>query len=144
MEGKKLTPVAIYPEGSTTNGDYLISFKNGAFISCLPVQPMITYNHSHVLTIDGHLSMFMNLCKSPFNTLTFRLFPVFEPNEYFWKTHWEPVKDKVKKHQVYADTIREIMINNSKLKDGNKWKMEDRFEWMAIHNEISRDKLKME
>ena len=32
-------PIAIFPEGCTTNGKYLIEFKKGAFDSLLPVQP---------------------------------------------------------------------------------------------------------
>ena len=40
MAGKIKTKFCIFPEGSTTNGDYLISFKKGAFASLLPVQPM--------------------------------------------------------------------------------------------------------
>jgi hypothetical protein len=37
MEGKEKTQVYIFPEGTTTIGEYLISFKNGAFLSYLPV-----------------------------------------------------------------------------------------------------------
>jgi len=29
--------ILIYPEGTTTNGDYLISFKKGAFVNLAPV-----------------------------------------------------------------------------------------------------------
>ena len=70
------------------------------------------------------------------------MFPVFEPNEYFWKTHWEPNKDKEKKHTTYSRVIREIMLNNSRLKDGSKWSSEDRLEWIAFYKGVSKDKLK--
>lgn len=40
MEGKSKVPFMIYPEGSTSNGEYLMSFKKGAFFSLLPIQPM--------------------------------------------------------------------------------------------------------
>jgi lysophosphatidylcholine acyltransferase/lyso-PAF acetyltransferase len=32
-DGKVFPPVMIFPEGTTTNGKYLISFKKGAFES---------------------------------------------------------------------------------------------------------------
>lgn len=34
-------PLCIFPEGTTTNGRFLIPFKTGAFIEGLPVQPLI-------------------------------------------------------------------------------------------------------
>jgi len=35
------SPLAIYPEGGTTNGKYLIQFKRGAFTSLRAVKPII-------------------------------------------------------------------------------------------------------
>jgi lysophosphatidylcholine acyltransferase/lyso-PAF acetyltransferase len=49
MAGKTTKKFFIFPEGSTTNGDYLISFKKGAFSSLLPVQPVTAKCHSHVI-----------------------------------------------------------------------------------------------
>ncbi len=41
--------VMLFPEGTTTNGQAIISFKTGAFSPGLPVQPMIVrYPHKHV------------------------------------------------------------------------------------------------
>jgi hypothetical protein len=56
--------------------------------------------------------------------------PVFEPNEYFWKHHWEPNQATEKKVDTYTRVIREIMLKNSNLKDGNQWKFEDRFQFI--------------
>jgi lysophosphatidylcholine acyltransferase / lyso-PAF acetyltransferase len=33
--------ILIFPEGTTTNGSALISFKNGAFYPSKPVQPFV-------------------------------------------------------------------------------------------------------
>lgn len=33
-------PIIIFPEGTTTNQEALISFKAGAFVPGVPVQPM--------------------------------------------------------------------------------------------------------
>lgn len=41
--------VMLFPEGTTTNGKAIISFKTGAFSPGLPVQPMvIKYPHKYV------------------------------------------------------------------------------------------------
>lgn len=46
MAGKTRAKFCIFPEGSTTNGKYLISFKKGAFVSLNPVQPMTALSHA--------------------------------------------------------------------------------------------------
>ena len=38
MEGKKFPPILIFPEGTTTTGNYRISFKKGAFAHMFPVK----------------------------------------------------------------------------------------------------------
>ena len=38
-EGKNYSPICIFPEGTTTNGDHLIGFKRGAFQAMRTVQP---------------------------------------------------------------------------------------------------------
>ena len=35
------TPCLIFPEGATTNGNYIISFKRGGFYALRPVQPVV-------------------------------------------------------------------------------------------------------
>jgi uncharacterized protein YjcR len=38
--------------------------------------------------------------------VTMKEMPVFEPNEYFWKHHWDGKQDKV---VVYANALQKIM-----------------------------------
>jgi len=38
------SPLMIFPEGTTTNGNYLLKFKHGAFLSLLPVKPIFCFN----------------------------------------------------------------------------------------------------
>lgn len=35
-------PLLIFPEGTTTNGEGLVDFKRGAFVSGVPVRPVVT------------------------------------------------------------------------------------------------------
>ena len=55
---------------------------------------------------------------SPVFTLTIKEYPVFEPNEYFFKKHWDE-KSGEEKWEAYARVIRKIMSDsfNFKLTD---------------------------
>lgn len=91
-------PLLIYPEGGTTNGTGVIKFSKGAFDSLLPVKPVCMkywslrgqVAHGDCTSILWYFVYFMNnlLC-----TATLYELPVFEPNEYFWKNHWNPDKE---------------------------------------------------
>ncbi|XP_006656481.2 lysophospholipid acyltransferase LPEAT2 [Oryza brachyantha] len=50
--------VLLFPEGTTTNGKFLISFQHGAFIPGYPVQPVIVrYPHVHFDQSWGNISL---------------------------------------------------------------------------------------
>ncbi|KAK9910655.1 hypothetical protein M0R45_034609 [Rubus argutus] len=50
--------VLLFPEGTTTNGRFLISFELGAFISGYPIQPVIVrYPHVHFDQSWGYISL---------------------------------------------------------------------------------------
>lgn len=34
-------PILLFPEGTTTNGDFLLPFKTGAFLAGLPLRPVV-------------------------------------------------------------------------------------------------------
>jgi Acyltransferase len=40
-EGPHRRPILLFPEGTTTNGQYLLGFRTGSFIAGVPVQPII-------------------------------------------------------------------------------------------------------
>mmetsp|Transcript_1429 Transcript_1429/g.928 ORF Transcript_1429/g.928 Transcript_1429/m.928 type:complete len:103 (-) Transcript_1429:40-348(-) len=43
-----------------------------------------------------------------FHWLNVKEYPVFKPNEYFWKKHYDPTSGK-EKWEVFAETVRKIM-----------------------------------
>ncbi|ONI22786.1 hypothetical protein PRUPE_2G151300 [Prunus persica] len=50
--------VLLFPEGTTTNGRFLISFELGAFIPGFPIQPVtVRYPHVHFDQSWGHISL---------------------------------------------------------------------------------------
>ena len=67
MEGKKFPSILIYPEGTTTNGKYIISFKRGAFAHMFPVKIFcLKYDarnfHPAVEPLNPLLHFILTLC----------------------------------------------------------------------------------
>ena len=83
----------------------------GAFASLPNIQPFtLKYDSKYqpaMVCMHPNLSFFVSCCTHPFNTVRQKIFPVFKPNEYFWKHHWDGKQDKGK---LYMNTIRNIMI----------------------------------
>lgn len=94
--------ILIFPEGTTTNGKALISFKTGAFSPGLPVQPMlIRYPHQHVnpAWVDrGILGLVVRLMTQFVNFMEIEYLPVMEPT-----------LREVKDPHLYADRVRRTM-----------------------------------
>lgn len=84
-------PLIIFVEGGTTNGEYLINFKKGAFMGLNTVFPKLSKFHSCFQTpssgvIEGLPHYVMATC-IPFAWCEIIHLPVFRPNEYLWKNH---------------------------------------------------------
>lgn len=55
----KFPRVLLFPEGTTTNGRFLISFQRGAFVPGFPIQPVvIRYPYVHFDQSWGNISLF--------------------------------------------------------------------------------------
>lgn len=107
-------PLLIYPEGTTSDGTFLYSFKKGAFLNEKKICPMIL-KYSSGSAVDPcwdivgikpmivlQLSWYCHSCH------LYQL-PDFEPNEYLFETH----KDKgATRWEIYAWAMREIMMEH--------------------------------
>ena len=82
-----------------------------------------------------NLSFFLSCCAHPFGIVSQKIFPVFEPNEYFWKKHWEPVKDKEDKATTFARCVRAVMIKYGGFLDAPH-KSESLFEYRKAYRKI--------
>jgi len=97
-------PIIIFPEGTTTNGNYLITFKKGAFIAGLPVKPVvIRYPHKYFNpayeTIPGGHHFFYSLTQIV-NYVSVTELPVYIPNE----------QEKMDSN-LYAENVRKEMAS---------------------------------
>lgn len=118
-EGKVRNPLCIYPEGFTTNGEQLASFKKGAFASLKPVQPFFieycqveggTRPDQSNLLLSEFTSFYIMCCGKPGGVIKHTYLPIFEPNEYFWQQHWEPFKKEKNKVDVYMEVVRGLIL----------------------------------
>ena len=81
----------IYPEGGTTNSTSLIKFKKGAFAGLNSIMPVGIIYDSAVISLASACMPFESHCplavSNPYTICTVKEFPIFKPNDYFFKNH---------------------------------------------------------
>ena len=117
--GENLSSLAIFPEGTTTNGSSIIPFKKGAFAPFLSLRPFVLKIKNdnislamEIIEISVHLII---VCCIPYHAIELYQLPVFTPNEFF-KNYCESNGDKP--WVVYSEVMRELMCNASGIKKG--------------------------
>lgn len=98
-----LRPMLLFPEGTTTNGSYLLPFKTGGFLAGVPVQPIILrYGHGRLSpsweSISAPRHIFLTLCN--FHSVTAFELPLYQPSP---AEQSDPV--------LYAKNVREYMLS---------------------------------
>ncbi|KAF8720041.1 hypothetical protein HU200_024813 [Digitaria exilis] len=99
---KNASMMLLFPEGTTTNGDYLLPFKTGAFIAKAPVQPVILrypYKRFNPAweSMSGVRHVFLLLCQFV-NYLEVIHLPVYYPSE-----------QEKNDPKLYANNVRKLM-----------------------------------
>ena len=111
MDGKPVMPFMIFPEGTTTSGRHLLTFKKGAFNSLLPIKPTMIHTnlnknfHLSCGSSNAGISYFRSLCEL-YNKVEYIELPIMTPNEYMFNTYASYGKEK---WEIYAEVAREIM-----------------------------------
>ncbi|XP_020171344.1 lysophospholipid acyltransferase LPEAT1 isoform X2 [Aegilops tauschii subsp. strangulata] len=105
-EGRRT--VAAAAEGTTTNGDYLLPFKTGAFLARAPLQPVILRYPCRRFSpawdsMDGARHVFLLLCQFANYIEVVRL-PVYYPSE---QEKQDP--------RVYANNVRKLLATEGNL-----------------------------
>ena len=121
-EGKLLSPLCLFPEGTTTSGRHILKFKKGAFYALLPIKPelilidqnddmsfgvgvsSVVYNYLRSLCYLRHKIFFVDL-------------PVIKPTNFMWENYNHLGKEK---WEVFAEVTRKILCEISGLKPSNK------------------------
>ena len=130
QEGKLYPQIIIFPEGTTTNGKYLISFKKGAFFTKSPVQVVcLKYKKRYfsvaydVLDTYVYLLVFLQLR----NDLKVMIFDVYYPSEA--ESNWE----------VYAKNVKTLMMKALKVESSESG-FEEQKEYYSIVRDIINKK----
>jgi lysophosphatidylcholine acyltransferase/lyso-PAF acetyltransferase len=121
-EGNLLSPLCMFPEGTTTNGKYILKFKRGAFYALLPVKPQII-----LLDDDLNYSCAVGVSSTGYNYLRSLCYfgtkmkllelPVIKPTEFMWNNYSDLGKEK---WEIFAEVTRKIMCEISGLQPSNK------------------------
>ena len=121
-EGNILSPLLLFPEGTTTNGKYILKFKKGAFYSLLPIKPQIillddNLNYSVGIGVSSAvLNYFRSLCYFGCKMNLCEL-PVIKPTDYMWENYSDLGNEK---WEIYAEVTRKIMCEISGLKPSDR------------------------
>ena len=121
-DGKILSPLCLFPEGTTTNGKYILKFKRGAFYALLPIKPQIiilgnNLNYSIGLGVGSPvLNYFRSLCYFGCEINLCEL-PVIKPTEYMFEKYAELSEEK---WEIFAEVTRKIMCEISGLTPSDK------------------------
>ena len=122
MQGKILTPLMIFPEGTITSGKHLLPFKRGAFEGLLPIKPLMVKLNDDCFSIstgalDLYQHVFLTQCFLFHNINVYEL-PVITPTEEMFQIY---KGDKKEKWEIYSEVVRSIYseIGGFKLSDSN-------------------------
>lgn len=129
-----MPPVSIFPEGATTNGKSLLEFKRGAFFSLGSIKPHYTkfwtLTGSEIAPTDGISLVWycVQILCAGIVTMTLNEMPVFKPNDFFWKNHWD---GKEEKWIAYCRAVRTIMAENAGMTMSNT-RLEDKVDFKNL------------
>lgn len=94
-------PIAIFPEGTTSNGKFLLKFRTGAFLTGSPVRPILIrypFEYLDPCYLRGTLNhVFLMLCQWR-NSMHVTILPV-----------WNPSEEEKKDPKVYAEHVHAMM-----------------------------------
>ncbi|GLI64841.1 hypothetical protein VaNZ11_008143 [Volvox africanus] len=102
-------PMLLFPEGTTTNNQYIMPFKRGAFVAGVPVQPLVLkYDTSGRFSptwdsMPGHLHIFLAMTEFSYRVTCYVL-PLYEPSE---AEKADPA--------LYAENVRQMMVKYSEI-----------------------------
>ncbi|XP_024027756.1 lysophospholipid acyltransferase LPEAT1 isoform X2 [Morus notabilis] len=107
-ENENAPMMMLFPEGTTTNGDFLLPFKTGAFLAKAPVLPVILrYPYQRFSpawdSISGVRHVIFLLCQFVSYLEVIRL-PIYYPNE-----------QEKEDPKLFADNVRRLMAREGNL-----------------------------
>uniref|UniRef100_A0A4W4E5A9 EF-hand domain-containing protein n=1 Tax=Electrophorus electricus TaxID=8005 RepID=A0A4W4E5A9_ELEEL len=97
--GGKWPQIMIFPEGTCTNRSCLITFKPGAFIPAVPVQPVVIRYPNPLVSNRMFKILWLTLCQLH-NEFEIEFLPVYNPSE-----------EEKRNPPLFAHNVRRLMAN---------------------------------
>ena len=134
LDGKSLSPLAIFPEGTTTSNRNILKFKKGAFYHLLPIKPQIILidQNSPLHIACGVQNIFFHTWKImaySFSELFYIDMPVIRPTEYMFEHYSYLGKEK---WEIFAEVTRKIFCEIGGFEESNLGYRDDHIYSMAI------------
>lgn len=123
-----------------------MSFQRGAFLAERAVKPHyckywsvngVSPCHGDAINFVAHILVCIH---SIFSVYTVYEMPVFTPNEYFWKNHWD---GKEERWFAFQRAVRQCMIEVGEFEDSDK-SMKDKLAYKNLVRGKKVDKPKKE
>ncbi|KAK6115374.1 hypothetical protein DH2020_007643 [Rehmannia glutinosa] len=129
-QNKFAPKMMLFPEGTTTNGDYLLPFKTGAFLAKAPVLPVILRYPYHRFSpawdsISGARHVILLLSQFV-NYIEVTRLPVYHPSE-----------QEKEDPKLYAENVRNLMAREGNLILSDIGLAEKRVYHAALNGNIS-------
>jgi len=120
LDGTITDPLLIFPEGTVTNGKFLLNFKKGAFYSLKPLKPVII---NSVLNENFHLSIgctgiFVHLLRTLcylYHNVTITELPIMVPTDYMYENYSKSHPEVKDKWEIFSIVAREIVARSGNL-----------------------------
>ena len=130
MDGKVLSPLIVFPEGTTSSGKYIIKLRKGTFDTLSPLKPILFKYNSPMFDYDiaqGIMSLHLKAIPDfaiPFHVVNVLELPVIYPTEYMfnnYKNKSESESNKeLSKGEIYANVVQDIWCEIGDFKKSNK------------------------
>ena len=102
---KSFIRTLVFPEGTTTNGEYISNFKKGAFISLLPVKPLMVIPYEGFPTSTNRFFFFVRTVATFKLKILFAELPIIKPTDYMFETYKDYGREK---WEIYANVVNKI------------------------------------
>jgi lysophosphatidylcholine acyltransferase/lyso-PAF acetyltransferase len=140
MEGKVSGKLCIFPEGATSNGKYLLTFKKGAFASLTPLKPFITKGRGNSFDMSfGAMNISLHIYISLtylYHSMDINELPVIAPTEYLFENYKHLGKDKV---EIFQEGVKEILSEIGGFKKSSL-SYDRKFEYLSeIHGKVVKN-----
>lgn len=120
-EKKIFNDLLVFPEGTTSNNQYIVKFKKGVFYSLLPLKPIIIHidKNAPVHLCSNVTNLFFHVlrCFCCFsNKIYYCFLPIIKPTQYMYDNYSNFGKEK---WEIYANVVKNMYaeIGGFKLSD---------------------------